>query len=161
MSGHSLRFLSETLGSGSVTTKPKRRAYLLKRKALTTGFFDNKGKDEKEKGEHKTQYRLIASSPGYIRRHTFATMGNNRAISRIRMTSIYTVAAALYSPLQLKPFLSSRINKMRSVRYRCTSLIQDGKRNRGRQVKRERNARVQRNVTSGRRASLITSMRLF
>ncbi|XP_012534160.1 uncharacterized protein LOC105835425 isoform X2 [Monomorium pharaonis] len=34
---------------GSVTTKPKRRAYLLKRKALTTGFFDNKGKDEKEK----------------------------------------------------------------------------------------------------------------
>ncbi|KAG5347403.1 RHG06 protein, partial [Acromyrmex charruanus] len=40
----------ESLGTGSVTTnKPKRRAYLLKRKALTTGFFDNKGKDEKEK----------------------------------------------------------------------------------------------------------------
>ncbi|KAL0112005.1 hypothetical protein PUN28_013320 [Cardiocondyla obscurior] len=40
---------SESLGSGSVTTKPKRRPYLLKRKALTTGFFDNKGKNEKEK----------------------------------------------------------------------------------------------------------------
>ncbi|XP_012282265.1 uncharacterized protein LOC105700706 isoform X2 [Orussus abietinus] len=38
------------LGSGGATaTKPKRRAYLLKRKALTTGFFDNKTKDEKDK----------------------------------------------------------------------------------------------------------------
>lgn len=42
---------AESLGSGSVSTKPKRRAYLLKRKALTTGFFDNKGKDDKDKGE--------------------------------------------------------------------------------------------------------------
>lgn len=63
LSGRFLRFLSETLSSGSATTKPKRRAYLLKRKALTTGFFDNKGKDEKEKGEHKAQYRLIALPP--------------------------------------------------------------------------------------------------
>ncbi|XP_049878612.1 uncharacterized protein LOC126375633 isoform X2 [Pectinophora gossypiella] len=31
------------------TTKPKRRAYLLKRKALTTGFFDQSRKDDKEK----------------------------------------------------------------------------------------------------------------
>jgi len=50
-------FLSESLGSGAVTTKPKRRAYLLKRKALTTGFFDNKAKDEKEKGEYKAHSR--------------------------------------------------------------------------------------------------------
>lgn len=58
LSGHlSPRFLAESVGSGSTTTKPKRRAYLLKRKALTTGFFDNKGKDEKEKGEHKERYR--------------------------------------------------------------------------------------------------------
>ncbi|XP_011870512.1 PREDICTED: uncharacterized protein LOC105563497 [Vollenhovia emeryi] len=47
--GVHIRPPSESLGTGSVTTKPKRRAYLLKRKALTTGFFDNKGKDEKEK----------------------------------------------------------------------------------------------------------------
>ncbi|XP_011162524.2 uncharacterized protein LOC105197720 isoform X2 [Solenopsis invicta] len=47
--GVHIRPPSESLGPGSVTTKPKRRAYLLKRKALTTGFFDNKGKDEKEK----------------------------------------------------------------------------------------------------------------
>ncbi|XP_050464805.1 uncharacterized protein LOC126858485 [Cataglyphis hispanica] len=47
--GVHIRPPSETLSSGSATTKPKRRAYLLKRKALTTGFFDNKGKDEKEK----------------------------------------------------------------------------------------------------------------
>lgn len=45
---------SESLGSSAVTTKPKRRAPLLKRKALTTGFFDNKGKDDKEKGESRT-----------------------------------------------------------------------------------------------------------
>ncbi|XP_032675641.1 uncharacterized protein LOC116846208 [Odontomachus brunneus] len=47
--GVHIRPPSESVGSGSATTKPKRRAYLLKRKALTTGFFDNKGKDEKEK----------------------------------------------------------------------------------------------------------------
>ncbi|XP_012234296.1 uncharacterized protein [Linepithema humile] len=47
--GVHIRPPSESLSSGSVTTKPKRRAYLLKRKALTTGFFDNKGKDDKEK----------------------------------------------------------------------------------------------------------------
>ncbi|XP_046429021.1 uncharacterized protein LOC124306369 [Neodiprion virginianus] len=46
--GVHIRPPTETLG-GSVTTKPKRRAYLLKRKALTTGFFDNKGKDDKDK----------------------------------------------------------------------------------------------------------------
>ncbi|XP_071651422.1 uncharacterized protein Rhogap102a [Temnothorax longispinosus] len=47
--GVHIRPPSESLSAGSVTTKPKRRAYLIKRKALTTGFFDNKGKDEKEK----------------------------------------------------------------------------------------------------------------
>ncbi|CAG9571560.1 unnamed protein product [Danaus chrysippus] len=36
--------------TSTVATKPKRRAYLLKRKALTTGFFDQRPKDaEKEK----------------------------------------------------------------------------------------------------------------
>ncbi|XP_047523372.1 uncharacterized protein LOC125061813 isoform X1 [Pieris napi] len=36
--------------ASAVTTKPKRRAYLLKRKALTTGFFDQSRKDaDKEK----------------------------------------------------------------------------------------------------------------
>lgn len=58
-------FLSESLGS--VTTKPKRRAYLLKRKALTTGFFDNKGKDEKEKGKYKANaYYLCRRLQRYI-----------------------------------------------------------------------------------------------
>ncbi|GBP48032.1 hypothetical protein EVAR_83735_1 [Eumeta japonica] len=34
--------------SSAVSSKPKRRTYLLKRKALTTGFFDQtRGKDEK------------------------------------------------------------------------------------------------------------------
>ncbi|XP_066593219.1 uncharacterized protein RhoGAP102A [Prorops nasuta] len=47
--GVHIRPPSESLGGVSVTAKPKRRAYLLKRKALTTGFFDNKGKDEKDK----------------------------------------------------------------------------------------------------------------
>ncbi|KAK1135977.1 hypothetical protein K0M31_000547 [Melipona bicolor] len=47
--GVHIRPPSESLGSSSVVTKPKRRAPLLKRKALTTGFFDNKGKEDKEK----------------------------------------------------------------------------------------------------------------
>ncbi|XP_076675736.1 rho GTPase activating protein at 102A isoform X2 [Andrena cerasifolii] len=47
--GVHIRPPSESLGSSVVVTKPKRRAPLLKRKALTTGFFDNKGKDDKEK----------------------------------------------------------------------------------------------------------------
>ncbi|XP_076237672.1 rho GTPase activating protein at 102A [Calliopsis andreniformis] len=47
--GVHIRPPSESLGSSTVATKPKRRAPLLKRKALTTGFFDNKGKDDKEK----------------------------------------------------------------------------------------------------------------
>jgi hypothetical protein len=35
----------------SVAHKPKRRPYLLKRKALTTSFFDTtRGKDDKDKG---------------------------------------------------------------------------------------------------------------
>ncbi|XP_012252280.2 uncharacterized protein LOC105683888 [Athalia rosae] len=46
--GVHIRPPTETLG-GSVSAKPKRRAYLLKRKALTTGFFDNKGKEDKDK----------------------------------------------------------------------------------------------------------------
>ncbi|XP_014606230.1 PREDICTED: uncharacterized protein LOC106787951 [Polistes canadensis] len=47
--GVHIRPPSESLGSGPVATKPKRRAYLLKRKALTTGFFESKGKEEKDK----------------------------------------------------------------------------------------------------------------
>ncbi|XP_044578820.1 uncharacterized protein LOC123261303 [Cotesia glomerata] len=47
--GVHIRPPSESLGSASVTNKPKRRAYLLKRKALTTGFFENKTKDDKDK----------------------------------------------------------------------------------------------------------------
>ncbi|XP_016840166.2 uncharacterized protein LOC100122001 isoform X2 [Nasonia vitripennis] len=47
--GVHIRPPSESLSGGSVTAKPKRRAYLLKRKALTTGFFDSKSKEEKEK----------------------------------------------------------------------------------------------------------------
>ncbi|XP_076760058.1 rho GTPase activating protein at 102A isoform X2 [Xylocopa sonorina] len=47
--GVHIRPPSESLGSSCVVTKPKRKAPLLKRKALTTGFFDNKGKDDKEK----------------------------------------------------------------------------------------------------------------
>ncbi|XP_078049076.1 rho GTPase activating protein at 102A [Augochlora pura] len=47
--GVHIRPPSESLSGTSITAKPKRRAPLLKRKALTTGFFDNKGKDDKEK----------------------------------------------------------------------------------------------------------------
>ncbi|XP_015429085.1 PREDICTED: uncharacterized protein LOC107185833 [Dufourea novaeangliae] len=47
--GVHIRPPSESLAGTAITTKPKRRAPLLKRKALTTGFFDNKGKDDKEK----------------------------------------------------------------------------------------------------------------
>lgn len=44
-------FLSFTETVVSVSHKPKRRPYLLKRKALTTGIFDTtRGKDDKEKG---------------------------------------------------------------------------------------------------------------
>ncbi|KAG8311069.1 Rho GTPase-activating protein 6 [Homalodisca vitripennis] len=47
--GVAIRIPSESTAAGSVQ-KPKRRAYLLKRKAITTGFFDSKaGKDDKEK----------------------------------------------------------------------------------------------------------------
>ncbi|KAK0175806.1 hypothetical protein PV328_000009 [Microctonus aethiopoides] len=47
--GVHIRPPTESLASGSMSNKPKRRAYLLKRKALTTGFFDNKAKEDKEK----------------------------------------------------------------------------------------------------------------
>ncbi|XP_063991807.1 uncharacterized protein Rhogap102a [Diachasmimorpha longicaudata] len=47
--GVHIRPPNESLGTGSISNKPKRRAYLLKRKALTTGFFDNKSKDDKDK----------------------------------------------------------------------------------------------------------------
>uniref|UniRef100_A0A0C9QV41 Arhgap6 protein n=1 Tax=Fopius arisanus TaxID=64838 RepID=A0A0C9QV41_9HYME len=47
--GVHIRPPSESLGTGSISNKPKRRAYLLKRKALTTGFFDNKNKEDKDK----------------------------------------------------------------------------------------------------------------
>jgi hypothetical protein len=39
--------LEETVAAAP---KPKRRAYLLKRKALTTGFFDSGRKEDKDKG---------------------------------------------------------------------------------------------------------------
>jgi hypothetical protein len=39
--------------STAPAAKPKRRPYLLKRKALTTSFFDTGRKDDKEKGEPK------------------------------------------------------------------------------------------------------------
>ncbi|XP_069704355.1 uncharacterized protein [Periplaneta americana] len=46
--GVAVRIPSETVVS--VSHKPKRRPYLLKRKALTTGFFDtSRGKDDKDK----------------------------------------------------------------------------------------------------------------
>lgn len=44
--------------------KPKRRAYLLKRKAITTGFFDSKtGKDDKEKSKFKATSYIINKVP--------------------------------------------------------------------------------------------------
>lgn len=48
-----MTFFVITENAAAVATKPKRRAYLLKRKALTTGFFDQRsGKDaDKDKGE--------------------------------------------------------------------------------------------------------------
>lgn len=107
LSGHfSLRSLPESVGSGSATTKPKRRAYLLKRKALTTGFFDNKGKDEKEKGEHKARYRLIvrpSSCAGAL--SLVARWGIIERLEYINFRGdvIYT-AAYIYLP-QLEPSL--------------------------------------------------------
>ncbi|CAG2055829.1 unnamed protein product [Timema podura] len=49
--GVTVRIPSDAVGN-STAHKPKRRAYLLKRKALTTGFFDTaRGKDgDKDKG---------------------------------------------------------------------------------------------------------------
>ncbi|XP_015120058.1 uncharacterized protein LOC107043204 [Diachasma alloeum] len=47
--GVHIRPPNESFGSGSISNKPKRRTYLLKRKALTTGLFDNKSKEDKDK----------------------------------------------------------------------------------------------------------------
>ncbi|KAL7286588.1 hypothetical protein TKK_0019215 [Trichogramma kaykai] len=47
--GVQIRPPAESLSGGSSSSKPKRRAYLLKRKALTTSLFDNKGKEDKDK----------------------------------------------------------------------------------------------------------------
>lgn len=53
---------SET--SSAIPNKPKRRAYLLKRKALTTGFFDaaNKKDGEKDKGK-EAEAHFIKMAP--------------------------------------------------------------------------------------------------
>uniref|UniRef100_A0A1B6E243 Rho-GAP domain-containing protein n=1 Tax=Clastoptera arizonana TaxID=38151 RepID=A0A1B6E243_9HEMI len=48
--GVNIRIPSDCVPATSVQ-KPKRRAYLIKRKALTTSIFDTKGKDDKDKGE--------------------------------------------------------------------------------------------------------------
>lgn len=37
--------------TGQAVQKSKRRAYLIKRKAKTTGFFDTGRKDDKDKGK--------------------------------------------------------------------------------------------------------------
>lgn len=104
MWGRSLRFLSESLGTGSVTTKPKRRAYLLKRKALTTGFFDNKGKDEKEKGNYKAPISIICAI-GY----SSASLSHwNDQRSRINGDVIHIVSCICL--FQLK--VSSRTNEL-------------------------------------------------
>lgn len=51
----------ETVTATSVQ-KPKRRAYLLKRKAITTGFFDSKtAKDDKDKSKLLLFYELVWS----------------------------------------------------------------------------------------------------
>lgn len=51
--------VSDSVGASSVQ-KPKRRAYLIKRKAITTSIFDtNRGKDDKEKGNFKTLLFVI------------------------------------------------------------------------------------------------------
>jgi len=49
--GINIRIPSESSASAPVT-KPKRKAYLLKRKAITTGFFDTSRKEEKDKDEN-------------------------------------------------------------------------------------------------------------
>ncbi|CAH1388887.1 unnamed protein product, partial [Nezara viridula] len=51
--GVNVRIPSESPATTAVQ-KPKRKAYLLKRKAITTGFFDTNRKDEKDKGETTT-----------------------------------------------------------------------------------------------------------
>ncbi|XP_024217478.1 uncharacterized protein RhoGAP102A isoform X2 [Halyomorpha halys] len=51
--GVNIRIPSESPAATTVQ-KPKRKAYLLKRKAITTGFFDTNRKDEKDKGETTT-----------------------------------------------------------------------------------------------------------
>lgn len=47
--GVNIRIPSESSATAPVQ-KPKRKPYLLKRKAITTGFFDTNRKDEKDKG---------------------------------------------------------------------------------------------------------------
>ncbi|CAK1589340.1 unnamed protein product [Parnassius mnemosyne] len=46
--------IPEENAAAAVTTKPKRRAYLLKRKALTTGFFDQSRAKDGEKDKDST-----------------------------------------------------------------------------------------------------------
>ncbi|KAL1115950.1 hypothetical protein AAG570_005445 [Ranatra chinensis] len=47
--GVNIKIPSESCGA-AVVQKPKRRAYLLKRKAITTSVFDTSRKDDKDKG---------------------------------------------------------------------------------------------------------------
>lgn len=114
--GRSLRFLSESLGTGSVTTKPKRRAYLLKRKALTTGFFDNKGKDEKEKGNYKVPISVIC------------TVGYNAASlsywndQRLKINGDVIHIVGCICLFQLK--ISSRMNKLQIPQISFDTFVQ-------------------------------------
>nr|CAD7425496.1 unnamed protein product [Timema monikensis] len=68
--GVTVRIPSDAVGN-STAHKPKRRAYLLKRKALTTGFFDTaRGKDgDKEKGNRHRQTMYIPLSEPFIERY--------------------------------------------------------------------------------------------
>nr|CAD7258491.1 unnamed protein product [Timema shepardi]CAD7568141.1 unnamed protein product [Timema californicum] len=68
--GVTVRIPSDAVGN-STAHKPKRRAYLLKRKALTTGFFDTaRGKDgDKEKGNRHRQTLYIPLSELFIERN--------------------------------------------------------------------------------------------
>nr|CAD7439069.1 unnamed protein product [Timema bartmani] len=61
--GVTVRIPSDAVGN-STAHKPKRRAYLLKRKALTTGFFDTaRGKDgDKDKGNRHSISRYLNHS---------------------------------------------------------------------------------------------------
>lgn len=69
-------FFSEV---GSVAVKPKRRPYLLKRKALTTGIFDaNRKEDEKNKGNKNKFYN----------HQLFVRIGSIVVIDRMKLSTV-------------------------------------------------------------------------